>query len=127
MQIKTPAQVKQEFINSGTPVSNWATKNVFVPQEVYKVLNGQAKGNFGRAYEIAVALGLKNKTKVTVQLLCTYLHIFAHGARAMKNDFFAVLYLVLTMIGFSGWYFAENDNEILRQELSTYTGTEVRK
>lgn len=45
----------------------------------------------------------------------------------MKNEYFAVLYLVLTMIGFSGWYFAENDNEILRQELSTYTGTEVRK
>lgn len=45
----------------------------------------------------------------------------------MKNDFFAVLYLVLTTIGFSGWYFAENDNEILRKELSTYIGKEVRK
>jgi len=66
MQTKTPAQVKQEFINSGTPVSNWAAKNGFVPQEVYKVLNGQSKGNFGRAHEIAVALGLKKETKVTV-------------------------------------------------------------
>jgi len=27
----------------------------------------------------------------------------------------------------AGWYLAENDNEILRKELSTYTGKEVRK
>ena len=33
----------------------------------------------------------------------------------------------LMIFSFTGWYFAENDNEILRQELSTYTGTEVRK
>lgn len=66
MQTKTPDQVKQEFISSGTPVSNWATENGFVPQEVYKVLNGQSKGNFGRAHKIAVALGLKKETKVTV-------------------------------------------------------------
>jgi len=45
----------------------------------------------------------------------------------MKNDFFAVLYLVLTMVGFSGWYFAESDNEILRKELSSHTGQEVHK
>ncbi|MGE4314577.1 DNA-binding protein [Acinetobacter sp.] len=66
MQIKNPTQVKQEFINSGTPVSKWATENGFTPQEVYKVLNGQSKGNFGRAHKIAVALGLKTETKVTV-------------------------------------------------------------
>ncbi len=45
----------------------------------------------------------------------------------MKNEYFAVIFMFLTFVGFSGWYFAENDNEILRQELSTYTGTEVRK
>ncbi|CAM4093429.1 DNA-binding protein [Acinetobacter pragensis] len=63
MNIKTPDQVRQEFFNKGIPISDWATKNGFAPQEVYKVLNGQAKGNFGRAHKIAVALGLK---KVTV-------------------------------------------------------------
>ena len=45
----------------------------------------------------------------------------------MKNDFFVVFFLFSTILCFSGWYFAENDNEILRKELSTYTGTEVRK
>ncbi|WP_313042036.1 hypothetical protein [Acinetobacter sp.] len=45
----------------------------------------------------------------------------------MKNDLFAVIFMLLTFFGFSGWYMAEADNEILRQELSSYTGTEVRK
>lgn len=66
MKVKTPDQVKQEFLNNGIPVSDWAAANGFVPQEVYKVLNGQSKGNFGRAHKIAVALGLKKGTNVTV-------------------------------------------------------------
>lgn len=66
MNLKTPEQVKKEFIDSGIPVSDWAVENNFVPQEVYKVLNGQSKGNFGRAHKIAVALGLKKETEVTV-------------------------------------------------------------
>lgn len=63
MSIKTPDQVKQEFRTNGTPVAAWAAKHGYTPQEVYKVLNGQAKGNFGRAHEIAVSLGLKLKPK----------------------------------------------------------------
>ncbi|WP_049044378.1 DNA-binding protein [Acinetobacter bereziniae] len=66
MNLKTPEQVKKEFLDNGIPVSDWAAKNNFVPQEVYKVLNGQSKGNFGRAHKIAVALGLKKESKVTV-------------------------------------------------------------
>lgn len=45
----------------------------------------------------------------------------------MRNDFFTVIFMVLVIFGYSGWYFAESDNEILRQELSSYTGKEVRK
>ncbi len=45
----------------------------------------------------------------------------------MKNDFFAVFFLFSTILCFSGWYFAESDNEILRKELSLHTGKEVRK
>lgn len=45
----------------------------------------------------------------------------------MRNDFFTVIFMVLAIFGYSGWYFAESDNEILRQELSSYTGKEVRK
>lgn len=39
----------------------------------------------------------------------------------MKNDWFAVFFMFSTILGFSGWYFAECDNEILRKELSTYS------
>ncbi|MCU4378255.1 DNA-binding protein [Acinetobacter haemolyticus] len=66
MHLKTPDQVKKEFVDNGIPVSTWAENNGFTPQEVYKVLNGQSKGNFGRAHKIAVALGLKPQPKVTV-------------------------------------------------------------
>ena len=45
----------------------------------------------------------------------------------MRNDFFTVIFMVLAIFGYSGWYLAENDNEILRKELSTYKGKEVRK
>lgn len=45
----------------------------------------------------------------------------------MKNDFFALFFLFSTVLGFMGWYFAESDNEILRKELSFYTGGELRK
>ncbi len=66
MYHKTPDQVKKEFVASGIPVATWAKNNGFSSQEVYKVLNGQSKGNFGRAHQIAVALGLKPKQEVTV-------------------------------------------------------------
>lgn len=66
MNTKTAIQVKQELNANGTPVSTWAKERGFTPQEVYKVLNGQVKGNFGRAHQIAVALGLKLGPKVTV-------------------------------------------------------------
>jgi gp16 family phage-associated protein len=48
MHLKTAEEVKQEFIQQGIPVSSWAESKGFTPQEVYKVLNGQSKGNFGR-------------------------------------------------------------------------------
>ena len=38
-----------------------------------------------------------------------------------------IINLCLSGFLFMGWYIAEADNEILRQELSSYTGTEVRK
>ncbi|WP_151730338.1 DNA-binding protein [Acinetobacter junii] len=66
MHLKTPDEVKKEFVDSGTPVATWAEKRGFTPQEVYKVLNGQSKGNYGRAHQIAVALGIKSEPKVTV-------------------------------------------------------------
>lgn len=59
MHTKTPEQVKYEFEQNGQPVSSWAIENGYEPQEVYKVLNGQAKCKRGKAHEIAVKLGIK--------------------------------------------------------------------
>ena len=59
MSIKTPNQVKQDFENKGQTVSAWATERGFAPQDVYKVLNGQAKCKRGKGHAIAVQLGIK--------------------------------------------------------------------
>lgn len=56
----TPAdRVKQQFHQRGITFTDWAEKHGYTRQEVYRVLNGQAKAKYGRAHEIAVALGLK--------------------------------------------------------------------
>lgn len=44
-----------------------------------------------------------------------------------ESNLFLLLFFFLTIFGFSGWYLAESDNEILRKELSSHTGQEVHK
>lgn len=61
MTLKTIEQVKKEFRSNGMTVASWAEENGYTPQEVYKVINRQHKGNYGRSHEIAVRLGLKSK------------------------------------------------------------------
>lgn len=55
----TPAEVKRNFMAHGVPVATWAAANGYPPRYVYMVINGQFKGHFGKAHEIAVKLGLK--------------------------------------------------------------------
>lgn len=55
----TPEQVKQQFRTRGLTLTQWATENGYGRDAVYRVLNGKDKAHFGRAHEIAVALGLK--------------------------------------------------------------------
>lgn len=55
----TRDQIKQNFFLHGVPVASWAKANGYTPRYVYMVLNGQFKGHFGKAHEIAVRLGLK--------------------------------------------------------------------
>lgn len=57
---KTPAQVKQEYRAKGITIASVAKEKGWTPQEVYKVLNGQTKGNFGKSHEIAVFFGIKS-------------------------------------------------------------------
>lgn len=55
----TAEQVKERFRQHGKTFTSWAEENGYSRNEVYRVLNGQAKANYGKAHEIAVKLGLK--------------------------------------------------------------------
>ncbi|MFV2950149.1 MULTISPECIES: DNA-binding protein [Pseudomonas] len=54
-------QVKENFRRAGKTITEWATENGYTRNEVYRVLNGQAKAHYGKAHDIAVKLGLKAK------------------------------------------------------------------
>lgn len=58
----TPDQVKKNFRSRGQTITEWATQRGYKPHAVYRVLNGFDKAHYGRAHEIAVALGLKPAT-----------------------------------------------------------------
>jgi gp16 family phage-associated protein len=57
--IKTPEQIKADFLARGITISQWARNHGYTPREASLVLNGQIKGRYGKGHEIAVALGLK--------------------------------------------------------------------
>lgn len=62
MPRKTPltaAQVKRQLRARGQTITQWSRDHGYSRRDVYDVLNGVSKGNFGRAHEIAVALGMK--------------------------------------------------------------------
>ncbi len=56
---KTPQQIKDDLHAKGITLKQWAEQHKYPAAEVYKVLNGERKGRYGRAHKIAVALGLK--------------------------------------------------------------------
>lgn len=55
----TPQQRKQQFIDRGESVTDWAKKHQFDRCAVYRVLNGQTPARRGTYHQIAVKLGLK--------------------------------------------------------------------
>ncbi|WP_296280619.1 DNA-binding protein [Pseudoxanthomonas sp.] len=55
----TPEQVKQRLRMQGITTTQWAEARGYTRNEVYRVLNGQAKAHYGKAHDIAVALGMK--------------------------------------------------------------------
>ena len=59
MAVTTPNELRKKFDSEGKTFAEWAANNGFDPQEVYKVLNGQAKCKRGKGHKIAVLLGLK--------------------------------------------------------------------
>lgn len=65
----TPQQRKQQFIDRGQPVKEWAKAHGFDSDmaAVYRVLNGQSPARRGKHHAIAVALGLKPSPSQAVQ------------------------------------------------------------
>ncbi|WP_043241352.1 DNA-binding protein [Pseudomonas tohonis] len=57
----TADQVKERFRQAGKTITAWAVENGYTRNEVYRVLNGQAKAHYGKAHDIAVKLGLKDQ------------------------------------------------------------------
>ena len=55
----TAEQVKSLFRQRGVTFTQWAKEHGYSRSEVYRVLNGQTKANYGQSHEIAVKLGLK--------------------------------------------------------------------
>jgi gp16 family phage-associated protein len=65
--MKTPDQVKKEFLDAGITISQWARDHGYTPRQVSLVLNGQIKGRYGKSHEIAKKLGLKTVRSNTAQ------------------------------------------------------------
>lgn len=54
-------KVKQGFKNRGETIKSWCEKHGYDPTYVSRILNGSIKANRGKAHQIAVDLGLKEK------------------------------------------------------------------
>lgn len=61
----TPDQVKAKFRREGRTFASWAREHGYQPIQVIRLINGFDKGNYGRAHEIAVKLGLKPDPTLT--------------------------------------------------------------
>jgi gp16 family phage-associated protein len=57
--VRSPAEVREDFERHGVSISKWARDRGFDESLVRAVLLERAKGRYGKAHEIAVALGLK--------------------------------------------------------------------
>lgn len=59
MDSKHTELMQKKFHGAGITVRQWASENGFPPYAVYQVLSGRVKATWGRAHQIAVALGMK--------------------------------------------------------------------
>lgn len=120
--VKTIEQVKAEFRSKGVTFASIAKENGWRRQDVYKVLNGQSKETLNCSRNCS--LFWPKTTRVMLAPFCTMIN--KRNLVMSDNNIVSVVLFSLTIFSFSGWYFAENDNEILRKELSQYTSKEVR-
>jgi gp16 family phage-associated protein len=52
-------KLKENFAKEGKTLAQWARENGYAPRDVYLIVGGQRKGNYGKGFEIARKLGLK--------------------------------------------------------------------
>lgn len=57
--MKTLRQVLEQLNRDGITISEWSRVHGFKAGQVRDVLRGKAKGRYGAAHDIAVAMGLK--------------------------------------------------------------------
>ena len=57
--LRTPQDVRAEWLRKGIAQNDWARKNGFNPATVSQVLNGRNSGARGVGHKIAVMLGIK--------------------------------------------------------------------
>ncbi|STZ76306.1 DNA-binding protein [Bergeriella denitrificans] len=55
----TVEKLKENFAKEGKTLAQWAREHGYAPRDVYLVVGGQRKGNYGKGFEIARKLGLK--------------------------------------------------------------------
>lgn len=58
-KIRTPQEIRAEWLRKGLGQNDWARKHGFNPATVSQVLNGRNSGARGEGHKIAVTLGLK--------------------------------------------------------------------
>lgn len=58
-KLKSPDQVRAEFVAAGRTFSQWARDHGFKRNLVFEVLAGRSKARYGMSHRIAVLLGLK--------------------------------------------------------------------
>lgn len=58
-KLKTPEDVRRDFLVRGATISQWARDNGFKTNLVFEVLAGRSKARYGMSHRIAVLLGMK--------------------------------------------------------------------
>lgn len=59
-KLKTPEEVKEALRRNGITIRDWARQKNVSERITYAVLNGENKGNYGKAHRVAVLLGIKD-------------------------------------------------------------------
>jgi len=65
--LRTPEEVRYEFVKRGQSIAEWARINNFSVTLVYQILADSRKAVRGQSHNIAVALGMKEGQEGSVE------------------------------------------------------------